>query len=77
MMVHKKFQDNAEMFLKLGNNTIQIVEGMKYLGISIDISFTGKDTSLIFQVKLKSSFAAFTISVKITTELTLCCETYL
>ena len=42
MMVYKKFHDNAEMFLKLGNNPIQNVEEMKYLGIIIDHKFHWK-----------------------------------
>ena len=71
MMVHKKFHDNAEMFFKLGNNPIQNVEEMKYLVLSLIISSTGKDISLIFQAKPKSSISVFTVSVKTATELTL------
>ena len=35
-MGHKNLHDNAEMHLKLGNNPVENVEEMKYLGVVID-----------------------------------------
>ena len=43
MMLHKKFLDNTETLLKLGNNPIENVKEMKYIGIAIDHKFHWKN----------------------------------